>query len=78
MLNEFGVTPDAQPDSIEAFLSSDAHFGIAAALLSAGFGLPGAGLAFLTENDLYPGLAYDRPARQARPGTRQQRRSHGA
>ena len=31
MLNEFGVTPDAQPDSIEAFLSSDAHFGIAAA-----------------------------------------------
>ena len=57
MLNEFGVTPDAQPDSIEAFLSSDAHFGIAAAPLSAGFGLPGAGLAFLTENDLYPGLA---------------------
>ena len=56
MLNEFGVTPDAQPDSIEAFLSSDAHFGIAAAP-SAGFGLPGAGLAFLTENDLYPGLA---------------------
>ena len=76
MLNEFGVTPDAQPDSIEAFLSSDAHFGIAAAP-SAGFGLPGAGLAFLTENDLYPGLAH-RPARQARPGTRQQRRSHGA
>ncbi|WP_454673262.1 transcription-repair coupling factor [Achromobacter pestifer] len=57
MLNEFGVTPDAQPDSIEAFLASDANFGIVAAPLTTGFGLPQANLAFLTENDLYPGLA---------------------
>lgn len=57
MLNEFGVTPDAQPETIEAFLASDAHFGIVAAPLATGFELPQAGLAFLTENDLYPGVA---------------------
>lgn len=57
MLNEFGVTPDSQPDTIEAFLASDANFGIVAAPLTTGFGLPQANLAFLTENDLYPGLA---------------------
>ncbi|CAB3687013.1 transcription-repair coupling factor [Achromobacter kerstersii] len=57
MLNEYGVTPDAQPDTIEAFLASDANFGIVAAPLTTGFGLPQANLAFLTENDLYPGLA---------------------
>ncbi len=57
MLHEFGVTPDAQPDAIETFLASDARFGVAAAPLTAGFVLPQAGLAFLTENDLYPGLA---------------------
>ena len=52
MLNEFGVTPDAQPDSIEAFLSSD---GIASP--RAVRGLPARRRPGPTENDLYPGLA---------------------
>jgi len=57
MLAEFGLAPDDQPESIQAFLASQAPFALAAAPLSAGFGIPSARLTFLTENDLYPGHA---------------------
>ncbi|MDM9559700.1 transcription-repair coupling factor [Bordetella petrii] len=57
MLAEFGAPPAAQPESIQAFVASDAPFALATAPLSAGFGIPSARLLFLTENDLYPGLA---------------------
>jgi len=57
MLAEFGLAPDEQPESIQAFLASQAPFALAAAPLSAGFGIPSARLTFLTENDLYPGHA---------------------
>src|SRR5690606_31170105 len=57
MLAEFGAAPAAQPESIQAFVASDAPFALATAPLSAGFGIPSARLLFLTENDLYPGLA---------------------
>src|SRR5690606_7515372 len=41
----------------QAFLDDGARFGLAVAPLSAGFGVPGGALLFLTENDLYPGHA---------------------
>ncbi len=55
MLAEYGLTPDAQPENIDAFLASEAHFGLVAAPLNIGFELPGPQISFLTENDLYPG-----------------------
>ena len=54
MLAEFGLPAQAQPESIQAFLESDAAFALAVAPLAAGFSLPGDGLVFLTEDDLYP------------------------
>ncbi len=64
MLAEFGLAPDEQPESIQAFLGSQAAFALAAAPLSTGFNIPSARLTFLTENDLYPGHAG--PARRGR------------
>ncbi|MCD0503966.1 transcription-repair coupling factor [Bordetella petrii] len=57
MLAEFGLPVQAQPESVQAFLASQAGFALAAAPLSTGFGIPSARLTFLTENDLYPGHA---------------------
>ncbi|MDM8358510.1 transcription-repair coupling factor [Pandoraea communis] len=44
-------------ESLEDFLTSDARFAIGVAPLAAGFLLPAEGLAFITENELYEGLA---------------------
>ena len=57
MLAEFDLAPDAQPESIQAFLASQARFALGVAPLTTGFGIPSAQLTFLTENDLYPGHA---------------------
>ncbi|MFJ0752348.1 transcription-repair coupling factor [Bordetella bronchiseptica] len=57
MLGEHGLAPEAQADSIQAFLDDGARFGLAVAPRSAGVGVPGGALLFLTENDLYPGHA---------------------
>ncbi|CAM4128219.1 transcription-repair coupling factor [Bordetella tumulicola] len=57
MLTEFGLPPDAQPDSVQEFLANQATFSLTAAPLSSGFGIPSAELLFLTESDLYPGNA---------------------
>ncbi|MGC7402598.1 transcription-repair coupling factor [Pandoraea pneumonica] len=51
---------DLRPVSVESlddFLSSDARFAIGVAPLAAGFLLPTEDLAFITENELYEGLA---------------------
>jgi len=53
MLGENGLAPDAQFDSLQAFLQSDSRFGLVVAPLDAGFGMSD-GLLLLTENDLYP------------------------
>lgn len=55
MLAEHGIAPDAQTESVETFLQSDARFAITVASLGSGFEIPAQGLIFLTENDLYPG-----------------------
>jgi len=57
MLAEHGLAPDSQPESIAEFLAGDAAFGLAVAPVASGFVLPAAGLALITENDLYPGHA---------------------
>src|SRR5690606_34303860 len=57
MLTEFDLPPDAQPESVQQFLTSPSLFSLVAAPLSTGFGIPSAELLFLTENDLYPNLA---------------------
>ncbi len=57
MLAEQDLAPDLQTDTIQAFLSAQAHFGLAVAPLAGGFAIPAGGLVFLTENDLYPGHA---------------------
>ncbi|SAI73724.1 transcription-repair coupling factor [Bordetella ansorpii] len=69
MLAEHGIAPAVQTDSVQAFLDADARFGLAVAPLSAGFLIPGAGLAFLTENDLYPGHTASRRGRRAQERT---------
>ncbi|ARP95950.1 transcription-repair coupling factor [Bordetella genomosp. 13] len=74
MLAEHGIAPDLQAESVQAYLDSDAHFGLAVAPLSAGFvipepGQPNAGLAFLTESDLYPGHATARRGRRTQERT---------
>ncbi|VVE37778.1 Transcription-repair-coupling factor [Pandoraea cepalis] len=51
---------DLRPSSVESFedfLTSDARFAIGIAPLAAGFLLPTEDLAFITENELYEGLA---------------------
>jgi transcription-repair coupling factor (superfamily II helicase) len=55
MLTEFGLAPDAEPATIEDFRTSQSRLALLAAPLSAGFSLPGDGLVFITESDLYPG-----------------------
>jgi len=69
MLASYGLAPDSLPESIEAFLQSDAQFGLVVAPWSAGFEVAGAALAFLTESDLYPGHTGT-----ARRGRREQER----
>jgi len=57
MLAEFDLRPDAEPASIEDFRSSHSELALLAAPLTTGFSLPGERIAFITENDLYPGQA---------------------
>ncbi|SPC05557.1 transcription-repair coupling factor [Cupriavidus taiwanensis] len=53
---ESGLRPHPVED-FAAFLAGDAHFSIAVAPLQSGFALPQAGLAFVTEAELYAGTA---------------------
>ncbi|HEY0294859.1 MAG TPA: transcription-repair coupling factor [Bordetella sp.] len=69
MLAEQGLVPTMQADTIQAFLDTDARFGLAVAPLASGFVVPASELTLLTENDLYPGHA---PARR---GKRSQERT---
>ncbi|MGN6581062.1 MAG: transcription-repair coupling factor [Bordetella sp.] len=55
MLAEQDLAPGVQTDTIQAFLATDAHFGLTVAPLAGGFAVPAGDLVFLTENDLYPG-----------------------
>lgn len=55
MLAEHGLAPDAQTESVDDFLHSDAHFAITVAPLTTGFQVNQGPVVFLTENDLYPG-----------------------
>ncbi|OZI38299.1 transcription-repair coupling factor [Bordetella genomosp. 10] len=55
MLGEFDLRPDAEPASIDDFRASNSELALLAAPLTAGFSLPGERVAFITENDLYPG-----------------------
>ncbi|ARP85853.1 transcription-repair coupling factor [Bordetella genomosp. 9] len=70
MLTEFGLAPDAEPASIEDFRTSPLRLALLAAPLTSGFSLPGEGIAFITENDLYPGQAA-----VSRRGRREQERA---
>ncbi len=54
MLDEFGIQPDGQPDTLQAFLQSDSRFALTVAPLNIGFSLLEGPLTLLTENDLYP------------------------
>jgi transcription-repair coupling factor (superfamily II helicase) len=69
MLAEQGIKPDLQTDSIQAFLASDARFGLAVAPLAGGFAIPSRALIFLTENDLYPGHTASKRGRRAQERT---------
>jgi len=55
MLAEYNLQPDAEPASIEDFRASHSELALLAAPLTTGFSLPGERIAFITENDLYPG-----------------------
>ncbi|MFC4275754.1 transcription-repair coupling factor [Achromobacter aloeverae] len=55
MLGEFDLRPDAEPASIDDFRASNSELALLAAPLTTGFSLPGVRIAFITENDLYPG-----------------------
>ncbi len=70
MLAEHGLPPDCQPGSVAEFLQGGQAFGLAVAPLAAGFTVPAAGLALITESDLYPGHAAGR-----RTGRREQERA---
>ncbi|MGB6242987.1 MAG: transcription-repair coupling factor [Castellaniella sp.] len=65
LLNDYRIKPDAVFDTWQDYLGSDARFALIVAPLTGGFLLPPAGLAILTENDLYPAQAA-RPARSRR------------
>ena len=65
MLSEFGLRPDAQAEDLHQALAGTASFTLTIAPLNAGFRLPSAGLALITENDLYPAQAHG-PRRQRR------------
>jgi len=54
MLVEFGLAPDGNITTLDAFLRDDCHFALLIAPLAAGFVLRDANVVFLTENDLYP------------------------
>jgi len=70
MLGEFGLAPDAQPDSLQEFLRAPTAFSMTVAPLDAGFSVPALGLSILTENDLYPSQnGARRRARRAREGS---------
>ncbi|MEO6959325.1 MAG: transcription-repair coupling factor, partial [Burkholderiaceae bacterium] len=64
MLNEFGIRPDSQTDTLQEFLQTDSRFGLTIAPLDTGFGVVAESLMLLTENDLYPNRAH--PARRGR------------
>jgi transcription-repair coupling factor (superfamily II helicase) len=70
MLVEYDLAPDAQVESIESFVRGPVRLALAATPLTAGFSLPAAGLAFITEADLYPGHAAG-----TRRGRREQERT---
>ncbi|ANN77003.1 transcription-repair coupling factor [Bordetella flabilis] len=70
MLVEFDLAPDAEPASIEDFRGSTARLALLAAPLTSGFSLPSEGIAFITENDLYPGQGV-----VSRRGRREQERA---
>jgi transcription-repair coupling factor (superfamily II helicase) len=63
-LAEYGLQPVACPD-FAAFLAAEAPFMLGVAPLSGGFLLPGAGLALITENELYAATARPRGKREA-------------
>lgn len=69
LLADYRLQPDAIFDSWQDWLHSEArregHFSLVVAPLTGGFQAPPAGLAVLTENDLYPAQA-GRPARARR------------
>ena len=64
MLNEFGIRPDSQTDTLQEFLQASSRFGLTIAPLDMGFGVVAESLTLLTENDLYPNRAH--PARRGR------------
>jgi len=69
LLSEHQLTPDAYPGTIEEFVSGQGSVGLVTAPLTAGFMLTGTGIAFVTENDLYPEQASTgRRARRAQEG----------
>ena len=65
LLGDYRIKPDAAFDTWQDYLDSDARFALIVAPLTGGFLMPPAGLAILTENDLYPAQAA-RPARSRR------------
>ncbi|ANN73142.1 transcription-repair coupling factor [Bordetella bronchialis] len=70
MLAEFDLPPDFEAASIEDFRLSSARLALLAAPLTSGFSLSAEGIAFITENDLYPGQAA-----VSRRGRREQERA---
>ena len=70
MLSEFGIQPDEQPDTLQAFLQSDSRFALTVAPLNIGFSLLAGPLTLLTENDLYPSHSQaGRRSRRAQEGS---------
>ncbi|MFC4298195.1 transcription-repair coupling factor [Castellaniella hirudinis] len=65
LLADYRLKPDAIFDSWQDCLQGEARFSLVVAPLTGGFQSPPAGLAVLTENDLYPAQA-GRPARTRR------------
>ncbi|MGB6007577.1 transcription-repair coupling factor [Castellaniella sp.] len=65
LLGDYRLKPDAAFDTWQDYLDSKARFSLIVAPLTGGFLMPPAGLAILTENDLYPAQAA-RPARSRR------------
>ncbi|MGB3425435.1 MAG: transcription-repair coupling factor [Castellaniella sp.] len=65
LLADYHLKPDAIFDSWQDCLQGEARFSLVVAPLTGGFQSPPAGLAVLTENDLYPAQA-GRPARTRR------------
>ncbi|PLK48238.1 transcription-repair coupling factor [Uliginosibacterium sp. TH139] len=67
--HEYDLKPAASAD-LAGFLATDARLGLASGPLSAGFVLPGANIAILTENELYAAQARPRGrGRDARKST---------